>query len=240
MNFKKLFYIKYSLITHIDNNEYTPNREDLLSKILEKSITKSKKSLEIRDNESKMFDELNNLDLNFVYSKENFSNFLNFNIDQLAHDQEAFNPDLSKNNLTKLDENLFDEFKSDAFQTENKNLNDLKIKNEKSDFTNNEYKSFNEPSKPNINQNLSALGYEFSKKIQIVNSKMTYDEDLQINKDEDFLKNICDKRIFKKMNVSKIFENICFIITLIFILYYIYIYILVRLISSTLQQKRFS
>jgi hypothetical protein len=169
-----------------------------------------------------MFDELNNLDLNFVYSKENFSNFLNFNIDQLAHDQEAFNPDLSKNNLTKLDENLFDEFKSDAFQTENKNLNDLKIKNEKSDFTNNEYKSINEQSKPNINQNLSALGYEFSKKIQIVNSKMTYDEDLEINKDEEFLKNICDKRIFKKMNVSKIFENIYFIITLIFILYYIY------------------
>lgn len=216
MNFKKLFYIKYSLITHIDNNEYTPNREDLLSKILEKSITKSKKSLEIRDNESKMFDELNNLDLNFVYSKENFSNFLNFNIEQLAHDQEVFNPDLSKKNLTKLDENLFDEFKSDAFQTENKNLNDLKIKNEKSNI------SINEPSKPNINQNLSALGYEFSKKIQIVNSKMTYDEDLEINKDEEFLKNICDKRIFKKMNVSKIFENIYFIITLIFILYYIY------------------
>jgi hypothetical protein len=168
-------------------------------------------SLEIRDNESKIFDELDNVDMNFVFLKDNFSNFINFNMDQAGLNNLPLNPDSTNKNLTNLDENLFDEFKSDAFQTEKKNLTDLKNKPlDESTPLSTGFNGLNQPPTPYLNQNFSAQGYEFSKKIKIVNPKMIYDEDLVMEKDEEFLKNLSDKQILKKMNVSKIHAKITF------------------------------
>jgi hypothetical protein len=148
----------------------------------------------IKDSGSNIFNEIENLDMNFVYSKDLFSNFINFNME--INQENLYEEDSKNKKMTNLEENFFGDLDREVFQTEKKN--DI-VKDKPTPFKNS---LIDKPSEF-FNKNFSAINIELIKKqSKILNRHLIYDQNIDTEKDEELLKNLSDKQILKKMNVK--------------------------------------
>lgn len=90
--------------------------------MIEKSIAKSMKTSDKVDYPNQ-FDDSEGMDLNFIYSKDLFSNFINFNLDGINNNIKQEEEEKNNNIIDKQYPDLFQDFTDEKFENKTEQRN---------------------------------------------------------------------------------------------------------------------